>query len=295
MKNSISGKVFDSCNYLLLILFSVTIIYPFWDMAVISFSAPVDSISLGLRFFPKKINFDAYIYALRDNRIIMAYIVTIYRAVAGTIVYVIFCVIAAYPLSKRQLPYRNIITVFFLIPMFFGGGLIPSFLINRSLGLMDNLLVYIIPPALNIFTVLLVRNFFMSLDKALEEAALIDGAGFITILFKVILPISMPIIATISLWSLVGQWNSWFDCLIYIRSQNKIVLQIILRELLEQSQAVPVNPQMMEFNRLNPGRQVVTKTLQGAITIITIGPIVIAYPFLQKYFVKGIMIGSLKG
>lgn len=292
-RTSVSGLIFDVSNYIFMVIFSISILFPFWDMLVTSFSNPTEAVSLTLRLWPVKWRLDSYIFAFSDNKIIMAYVITIYRTIAGTLLYIILSLLAAYPLSKRDLKFRNVLTIIFIIPMFFSGGLIPSYIINRQLGFVDSLLVYIIPSALSVFTVLLVRNYIMSIDKALEESALIDGAGYFRILFSIILPVSKPIIATIALWSMVGQWNSWFDCLIYIRDEKKIVLQIIIRRMMDM--ITQVSGEMQEFARRDPTRQVASKTVQAAVTLITIGPIVLSYPFLQKYFVKGIMIGSLKG
>lgn len=177
--------------------------------------------------------------------------------------------------------------------MFFSGGLIPSYLINRSLGLVNNLLVYILPGAVGIFYVLLVRNYFMSIDKGLEESAFIDGASYFTILLKIIIPVSKPILATVALWCLVGQWNAWFDCLVYIRDEKKIVLQILLRRMIDMN--AQTTQDQLQFILNDPTRVITTKTVQASATIIAITPIICTYPFLSKYFVKGIMLGSLKG
>lgn len=284
---------FELLLYAFMCFFCISILLPFWDMLLLSVSDPKQNISLTLRLWPETIKFDAYEFAFRNNRIMQAYLITIYRTVCGTALTLVLTVMAAYPLSKRDLPFRNYITTFFIIPMFFGGGMIPTYLLMRSLGLIDNLLVYIVG-AVGVFNVLLVRNFMMSQDKSLEESAFIDGAGYARMLFAIIIPLSKPILATIALWSAVGHWNAWFDSLIYIRSENKQVLQLILQQLLKQvSSTLP--SETMDFTLRNPGKFVTSKTFQAALTVITIGPIVAIYPFFQRYFVKGIMVGSLKG
>lgn len=296
LKHGIGGLAFDGFNYTFMILMCVTMIYPFWNMLVISFSSAKTAVFYGFRLIPSEFSLDAYAFAFSDKSMLWAYAVTIYRTVAGTLLTVVVCALGAYPLSKKHLPYRNIITTYFLIPMFFGGGLIPSYLINIKLGFEDNLLVYIIPGVFSVYNALLIRNFFMSLDKSLEEMALTEGAGYFTILFRIVMPVSMPILATIALWNMVGHWNSWFDCLIYIRSEHKVVLQRILQAILQQKQqhSVDVSGEIMDFNRLG-NRQVITENLEAAITMIIVGPILVSYPWFQKYFVKGIMLGSLKG
>ncbi|MBP1990405.1 carbohydrate ABC transporter permease [Paenibacillus eucommiae] len=286
--------VFDLFTYGLLAVFCFSILLPFWDMLLLSVSDPKKTASLTLRLWPQTLSFDAYEFAFSNNRIPMAYLVTFYRAICGTALTVFLVTIAAYPLSKRDLPFRNYWTSFFLIPMFFGGGMIPTYLIIRKLGLIDNLLVYILPGAVGVFYVLLVRNFLMSMEKEIEDAAFIDGAGYIRILFYITMPLSKPILATIALLSIVGHWNAWFDALIYIRSDNNLTLQAILQQLLSQaSSTIPTDT--LNFNTMHPDKYVTGKSFQAALTMITIGPIVLVYPFFQKYFVKGIMIGSLKG
>jgi len=292
-RRTIGDLLFDTGNYLFLILFCITILFPLWDVIVLSFSSAADANNLTIRLWPREWRFDAYLFNLKNEKTMNALFVSVFRTVTGTLVALFFTLIAAYPLSKRKLPFRNIVTVYFLIPMFFSGGLIPSYLINRSLCLVDNLLIYIIPGALGIYNVLLVRNYLMSIDPGLEESALIDGASYSTILYKIIIPVSKPIIATIALWNMVGHWNAWMDCLIYIRDEKKIVLQMLLRRMMDMSQETTI--EQKHFMLLDPARVITSKTVQASATMITILPIILTYPFLQKYFVKGIMLGSLKG
>jgi len=285
---------FDVISYFMLAVFCFSVLLPFWDMLLLSISDPKKTASLALRLWPKSFSLDAYEFAFSYNKVPLAYLVTIGRTVCGTALTLLLVTLAAYPLSKRELPFRNYFTSYFLIPMFFGGGLIPTYLIIRKLGLIDSLLVYILPGAVGLFYVLLVRNFFMTLEKEIEDAAFIDGAGHIRILFSIIAPLSKPVLATIALWAMVGHWNAWFDALIYIRDADKLTLQAILQQLLSQaSSTIPTDTQ--NFNTLNPDKYVTGKSFQAALTIITIGPIVLVYPFFQKYFVQGIMIGSIKG
>ncbi|NJD04780.1 MAG: carbohydrate ABC transporter permease [Ruminiclostridium sp.] len=182
--------------------------------------------------------------------------------------------------------------LFFIIPMYFSGGLIPSYLVNRALGFRDSLLVYIVPTMFSAFIMLIVRNYLMTMEKALEEAAFIDGASVIQVLFMVIIPLSKPVLATVALWQMVDQWNAWVDNMIYIRDENKYVLQFILRRLIESSAQTE---QAMMYYSTNRGVKLATAQVQAAITLIVLLPIVCVYPFLQKYFVKGIILGAVKG
>ncbi|MNP34071.1 L-arabinose transport system permease protein AraQ [compost metagenome] len=176
--------------------------------------------------------------------------------------------------------------------MFFGGGLIPTYLIIRSLGLLDNFLVLVIPGAVSIFSIIIMRNYFMSLDVAMEESAMIDGAGYLTLLFRIILPVSAPVLATISLWAAVEHWNAWFDAMIYIRNRSLTVIQVIMREMLT---SVSEQSNDLMFNNNARQAQLAMNNVRSGIALLSIGPIILVYPWVQKYFVKGAMLGSVKG
>ena len=286
------GIAFDIANYLFMALFSFSIVYPFWNMLLISFASQTEVTSLGFRLWNKVWTAGAYGYLFSTGRIAVAYANTIYRTVMATVLTIVVNILAAYALSKRNLPWRNWITIFFLIPMFFGGGLIPSYLLIRTLGLMDTRWALIIPGLAGSFNIIIMRNFLMAMDRELEEAAFIDGAGYATVLLRVVAPLSKPIVATVALWTAVGHWNSWFDAMIYIRDEGKMVLQLLLRNMITMNQS---DAQDMLLKLITQKVKIHSASVIAAATIVTIGPIVIAYPFLQKYFVKGIMIGSLKG
>ena len=293
-KKSIGGTTFDVLNYTFMILFSISIIYPFWNLILLSFSDQAEATNLGFRLWIKTWDTAAYNYIFTHNNIPMGYVNTIFRAFAGTILMLIMCYLGAYPLAKKNLPGRNIITIFFLITMFFGGGLIPSYLLIKKINLMNSRWVYIIPGIFSTYNMIIMRNFIMSIDKELEEAALIDGANYFDVAFKIVAPLLKPVLATIALWSIVGHWNSWFDCLIYIKDENKYVLQLIVRRMVVQSQGEQDFKSLEAFNRLSEIK-IHSSNVKSAVILVTIGPIILIYPFLQKYFVKGIMIGSLKG
>ncbi len=286
-------SAFDAFNIVFMILLSLSILFPFWDMLVRSLSSSDGAGKLEILLLPKDFTLSSYKFALMNNGILNAYIVTILRTVIGTILSLTIVLLAAYPLSKRELPFRTQLTFLFLIPMFISGGLIPSYLINRQLGLVDNFMVYILPGALGIYNVVLARNYIMSIDKSLEESAFMDGAGYGTILLHIIIPLTKPIIATLALWIAVGHWNSWMDCLIYIRSERLVVVQMILRRMQDLSQLM--SEDMQQFMANDPNVRITGASVRMATTIITVLPIVTVYPFMQKYFVKGIMVGSLKG
>ena len=287
-------SLFDILNVMGYILFSLLVLYPFWQTIVLSFSDANATSSLGVHLWPDKWITDAYEFVFSYGNIMQAYVNTIIRTVLGTILIVTFTVLAAYPLSKKDLPYRNFFTIFFLIAMFFSGGMIPDYLLIKNLGLLDNSLSLILPSAVNVFFIIIMRNYFMTIDKGIEESAIIDGANYFQILVKIILPISKPVIATVALWAAVYHWNEWFHALVYIQDDAKTVLQIVVRDMLtamdlSNNQNAQVGGGGMSSSEL------LLSNVRAATVIISIGPIVLIYPFVQKYFIKGIMIGSLKG
>lgn len=286
------GWWFDLLNAAFMVVFTLLILYPFWQVFLLSFSDGREATTLGFHLWPQNWSTEAYRFLLSSGEITRPYMNSILRTVLGTAIEVLFTILAAYPLAKRELPFRGWATTYFIIPMFFGGGLIPTYLIIRSLGLLDHFLVLILPGAVAVFSIIIMRNYFMSLDVALEESALMDGAGYITLLFKIILPISTPVLATIALWAAVEHWNAWFDAMIYIRDRDLTVIQVIMREMLTSVSDVS-NDLMFDNNTRQA--QLAMNNVRSAIALLSIGPIVLVYPWLQKYFVKGIMLGSVKG
>ena len=285
--------LFDSANAIFFILVSITFIYPFWITILTSFAGNRESMSLGFHLWISEWQTQAYKFAFsRFGNIWVPYKNSIFRTVVGTTIIVIVTLLGAYPLSKKRLPGRNIITIIFLITMFFGGGLIPTYLLIRKIGLINNRLVYILPIATNAYYIIITRNFLMTIDDAYEEAALADGANYFQILVQIMIPLSKPILATVALWAAVAHWNAWFDGLIYVTDESKHVLQLFLRRLMTEVIAMTENMERFADTEM---LDMPSYSVQAAVTILTIGPIILVYPFIQKYFIKGIFIGSLKG
>lgn len=279
---------FDVFNIAIMTLFCCTILYPFLYLIKQSISAGGFNVSLSL--IPDSISFASYRKVFANRYIGLGYMNTIVRTVLGTPLTVIVTILAAYPLSKKHLPNRWFWTGIFVFTMFFDGGLIPTFLVVKGVGIYDSFLALILPRLMDTFTLLIVRNFFMSIPNEIEESANMDGAHDLTILFRIIVPISMPIIATVILWTVVNHWNWWFDSLIYIKTPEKMALQTVLRRIIIEGTA-----QMIDQSGFNEEGALNPDNLKAAAVIVTITPIICVYPFLQKYFVKGIMVGSLKG
>lgn len=284
----------DCINYLILGLFCLSIVAAFWHLLCISLSPSHIATKGGMLLYPKEFTLDNYKKVI-DNRFIwQGYYNTILRTLVGTVSQLFFSAMGAYVLSKRFFPNRSFWTLLIVFTMFFSGGLIPTFLLVKNLGLMNSFFSMILPGFISAYNLIIMRNFFQSLPEEIEESCMIDGAGRFRIFFSIIIPLSTPILATVALWLAVGHWNSWFDVLLYITDDTKFTLQIVLRriilsgsrEIVEMSSSTTLADLEMQSS---------PEGLKAASIFVTTLPILCAYPFLQKYFVKGIMIGSLKG
>ena len=301
-KRSVSGSIFDACNYGGFFLVSLTFIYPFWTIISQSFSSAEEIYRLGFHLFPDRFSTEAWGYAIEAERVGLAYLNTIFRVVAGTawILFVTFT--GAYALSKRDLPGRRVLTTIYVLTLFFNGGLIPTYLLVRGLGLINTRLILTISVGgatvigVQVFYIIIARNFLMTIDQALEDSAVIDGASYWQVLWRIIAPLSKPMLAVIGLFAAVAHWNGWFDAMIYSPDKDLRVLQLMIRDLLADLR-VTVLQDYWEQMRL-AGIDIEPfppEAVQAATIVITIGPIIFLYPFIQKYFAKGVMLGSLKG
>ncbi|MHA7964632.1 carbohydrate ABC transporter permease [Paenibacillus sp. CAU 1782] len=289
IKMSSGDKIFQVFLILFITLLCISMLYPFVHVLSISFSTPVEARRLGIHIFPMEISLYAWERVLNTTNIWTGLGNSVFRTVVGTALSLVFMSMAAYPLSRRYLPHRTFYTMFIVFTMFFSGGLIPTYLLIKGIGLIDSRLVYIIPTLISTFSMLILRNFFMSIPDEIEDSAKIDGANDMRILFGIVIPLSKPILATLALWGAVAHWNAWFDAVLYIQDNSKLVLQTFLRRLVitgEELQMI-ANPGKSEIGYGEP--------IKAATIMFTAFPILMFYPFLQKYFVKGIMVGSLKG
>ena len=285
-------RLFETFNIIVLSLVSIAVLVPFWLLLVDSFSTP-ESVYLRqfrAQFMPVSWSITAYQTVLQKSAIGTAYANTLFRTVIGTLLNTLVTIAAAYAISKRRLPFIRLFTFMIVFTLFFNGGLIPRFLLVRSVGLLDSRWALIWPVLVQAYTLLIARNFMFSIPDSLEESAYIDGANEITILGFIVLPLSKPIIATVALWAAVMHWNAWFDAMIYVTDTSKVVLQLLLRRVLLESQIMSMTDVDLETDAA-----VTEETVKAALIFISIGPIVILYPFAQKYFIRGVLIGSVKG
>ncbi|WP_026495708.1 carbohydrate ABC transporter permease [Butyrivibrio sp. WCD3002] len=277
-------------NYILLSILAFVCIYPFINVLAYSVSGYNAVLSGRVTFYPIDFNLEAYKQILGKTQIWMAMKNTVVVTILGTLLSLVLTILAAFSLSRKDLPGRSFLTGFILFTMYFSGGMIPTFLTVKSLGLFDTVFALFVPQSINVFNFIVMRTFFKNIPESLEEAARIDGASYMKVLINIILPLSVPIIATMGLFYAVGYWNTYFDALIYIQKPELYTLQLTLRsllfgEVLNNSGA----------NVEGIGTQVMSQSLKMATVAVSTVPILVVYPWLQKYFVKGVMLGSVKG
>ncbi|NMM53549.1 carbohydrate ABC transporter permease [Paenibacillus aquistagni] len=290
---SLGDRVFNVVNYVLLSLICIVVLYPLLFVLSASVSNPETVLRGEMWLIPKEFNLDSYTKIFQNKDILMGYGNTILYTAMGTALNLVMTVCAAYPLSRKDFAGRGLITGLIVFTMFFSGGLIPTYLLIKNLNMLDTFWVMIIPNAVSVWNIIIMRTFFQqSIPGEIQEAAMIDGSSHFQTLFRVVLPLSMPIIAVMVLFYAVGHWNAYFNALIYLSSKDKFPLQLILRELLVQSDSG-------DFIKLTSEAGVRLKMsmegLKYAVLVVANLPMLILYPFLQRYFVKGIMIGALKG
>ncbi|BFH63296.1 carbohydrate ABC transporter permease [Paenibacillus azoreducens] len=292
-------STFDLFNYMMLILFGFLMIYPFIYILVYSLNDGKDSMLGALYFFPRKFTLDNYVQVFDNKQIWQAYKITILRTVIGTVLHVLLCTLMAYALSKKTLPGRTFFTFYIFLPTIFSAGFIPYFITLQKLHLINSFWVYVIPMLFNFMHIVIIRTFLQGIPEEIEESARIDGLNDFQIFMRIILPLSGPVIATISLFIGVAHWNDWFTGAYYVSNKNLIPVQTLLQQMLTEAEALSSAMQ----RAAQQGGQTINVNMAGAtpeslrmaLLVITVFPILCVYPFLQRYFVKGVMIGSVKG
>ncbi|WP_214628223.1 carbohydrate ABC transporter permease [Paenibacillus agaridevorans] len=287
---SIGERLFDAFNIILLVVGSFLFLYPLWFVIVSSVSDAASIASGAVSLWPKGFNLEAYERVFNDSRVWLTYRNTIFYVLAGTLINLVLTTLGAYPLSRRDLYGRNGVMLFIVFTMFFSGGLIPMYLNVRDLGLFDTRWALLLPGAISAYNLIVMRTFFQStIPDGLIESAKMEGASEYRILWSIVLPLSMPVVAVMTLFYAVYHWNSWFDAMIYLQDRSLHPLQLLLREILVSSQTNDM------LGGVGSGDVVgVSETIKYATTVIATLPILVIYPFLQKYFAKGVMLGGVK-
>ena len=290
VKKSTGYRVFQVINGIILILLCWICLYPFLNTLATSLSANSYVLRGEIGILPKGITTEAYRRIMKDKDFYIGYRNTLIYTIVGTLISLFMTIAAAYPLSRRGLIGKKQLMFFFVFTMYFGGGMIPSFLLVKNLRMMNTIWAIVIPGSLSVYNMLIMRTFFMGLPESLMEAARSDGIGDLGMLTKIILPLSKAIIATMTLFYAVGYWNDWFTALIYISDSNKYPVTLYLRGIV-----MGLTKQAMSGNiSATDAAQVASKTVQGSTVMLVTIPILCIYPFIQKYFVSGVMLGSVK-
>lgn len=285
---TVGEKIWQVVVYSILIILALLCLLPFLYVVAVSVTPESEVVRKGIVIIPETFTFLAYKEVFISHGIGQAYKITLFRTIVGTALNVLFTVLAAYPLSKKYLPGRSTFLIFIVFTMMFSGGLIPTYLLIRSLGLLNSPWVLIIPHLISAFNLVIIKGFFEQLPAEIEESARVDGASELQALWRIILPLSMPVLATISLFYAVGHWNSYFDAIVYLNDSNLMPLQVVLRNILlniasESAESMANSGTVSKF------------AVQMAAVVVTTVPILIVYPFMQKHFTKGVLMGSIKG
>ena len=297
-KTSMSRKIFLLCNYLLMLLITFICIYPFWYIIIYSFSEPGLVDVNPPVFLPRGFSFSNYRDIFEDQGFFHALLISVLRTVLGTAGAVLSCSFLGYLFTKNEMPARKWVYRFLILTMYVNGGMISTFIVIKSYGLLNNFWVYILPMLISAYNIVLIKTYVEQLPQSLEESARLDGAGYVRVFTAIILPLSKPIIATVAVFVAVGQWNSWFDNHIYTRGTESLTtLQYLLYNYLNEAQRLAEQIK----NSVNSGgisqmvSTISSKGVRMTITVLASLPIFLVYPFMQKYFVKGIMVGAVKG
>ncbi|MDF2959936.1 MAG: YtcP3 [Paenibacillus sp.] len=285
---TIGSRLFDIINYLFLFIIASLAVIPFIYIIAGSMATEQELLEKSFLLFPSEFSFTAYQYIFETKTIPKSLLVTIYITLAGTFVNLLLTSLMAYPLARRDLDGRKYLMLMVLFAMLFNGGMIPTFLVVKELGLLNSTWSLILPGAINAFNLIIMRNFFMQLPDGLEEAARIDGCNDLGILFRIVLPLSLPAMATFSLFYAVGHWNSFFSAILYINNAEKWPIQVWLRQIVIMSQGG-----FSDYSEEMPMPP--AQTMKMAVIVISTVPILLVYPFLQKHFAKGVLVGSVKG
>ncbi|MDR6551677.1 carbohydrate ABC transporter permease [Paenibacillus qinlingensis] len=285
-----SYKVFYYVNVTLLILVSILCILPMLHIFAVSLSGKTAAESNLVTLFPIDFNLDSYVKTFQNDNFLHAIQISVWRSLIGTVMAMMVTVLAAFPLSRSAIEFkpRNFYVWFFLIIMIFDAGLIPHYLLIQKIGLVGSFWVYILPHLLNVWNIILMMNFFRAIPKELDEAATMDGATSFRIFFSVYLPISMPALATLSLFTLVGHWNNWFDGMLYMRSPEQWPLATLLQTIVVARDLSKTGIDFEDLELLS------NRSVKAAQIFIAMIPILVVYPFLQRFFVKGMVIGAVK-
>ena len=284
---SLGSKIFDTFNLIFLFLLAFTTIYPFWDSLVVSFSSLKSYLSSSVHFWPGEWSLAGYEFMISDSLLWTSYGNTLFIALVGTTLNMIITIMTSYVLSKTYLRGQRVLNFLCVFTMMFSGGIIPTYMVIKDLRLLNTIWAMIIPSAVNTYNMVILRNFFSGMPKELEESATLDGCTEIGVLFRIVLPVSIPAITTVTLFYAVAHWNEFFAAIMYINKRKSWPLQLFLRSMLYESEA--------DYQSAGESMYLLGQPMKMAAVMMAIIPIMCAYPFFQKYFTTGVMSGAVKG
>jgi putative aldouronate transport system permease protein len=292
LRRSAASWIFDACNVTLMLVFALVLLYPFYNQLILSLNEGIDAQRGGLYFWPRRPTLESYEWLFRNNRLLKGAGVSLLRVAVGTTTCLFCSALLGYVTTIRYFSGRRIMRILFVVTMYFGGGMIPTYLLMLKLGLLNTFQVYWIPSLINPYYMLIVSSYLFQLPDSLFEAARVDGAGELRVFARIVVPMSVPVLAAVSIYLVVGHWNSWFDNMLYNTNGTWDTLQMYLRRiLLEAEIALKMQAEAIayhKFVRMTP------QTIKAATTMVVTVPILVTYPFFQRYFIGGITLGAVK-
>ena len=292
MKHTRGEKIFQVVNIFLMLLLCAIMLYPCLNQIAISFNEGMDAMRGGITIFPRKFTLANYEAVFKNRSMINGAYISVSKTVIHTLLSMAVLFMSAYGITRSNLPYKRGITLFFMIPAYIGAGTIPKYILYRYLGLINSYMVYVVPGLYSFYNMVILRSFLQELPVSIEESAKLDGANDFQIMYKIALPLSKPVMATIALWLSVGSWNGWMDTLLYITDRSLYPLTYIMMQLIKESSLAK---QMAEESGEEEQAMPTPDTVKAATLVVTTIPIIMVYPFLQKYFIKGVTLGAVKG
>ncbi len=296
MKRTFSEKLFNVCNIIFMILISIIMLYPYWNQLAISLNEGADSARGGITLWPRIFTWQNYKMILSNSDFLRAAVISVLKTILHTFGGVSVTYMAAYGLTRKGLPYKKPITLFLMIPAYVSAGVIPVYMLYRYLHIINTFWIYFLPTMFSFYNMIIMRSFLQEIPASLEESAKIDGATDIKIMIKIMVPLSMPVLATVALWTAVSAWNSWTDTLMYITDKKLFSLQYLMMRIIKESEMAQSMALEMSMSgqAAEEAAKVTSEAVKSASLMVTTIPIIAVYPFLQKYFIKGVTLGAVK-
>ncbi len=294
LKHTKGENTFNVFNIMFMLLLVVVTVYPYLNQLAISLNEGMDAMMGGITVLPRKFTLENYKVVFSNPSFGDAAMITVSRVLIATVLSILVVFGAAYGLTRKNLPFKKLMTLYLMIPNYISAGVIPLYMLYRDLHLINNYLVYVIPGIFSFYNMVIVRSFVQELPPSIQESAEVDGANEIVIMFKIILPLSTPVLATIALWVAVGMWNDWTTTLLYVTEKKLFPLQYLMMRLIKESELAREMATQSAMNNTAITAQPTPDTVKAATLIVTTLPIIMVYPFLQKYFIKGVVLGAVK-